>query len=291
MSGETSHALASSNDIQVTIMRYEDHEIYEKLKEALSRGKRAALATVIAHPESDVLGAKALYIYDESRFVAAESFPIKWHAWTEHRCRNLIGGGQERVAVDSPENSPRVRVALEVFAPAPRLIIAGGGHIAQPTCAIASIVGFDVTVIDDRPSFANRERFPSASRVICDNFASGLAAADVDDSCAVVVVTRGHLHDLQVLTALLDTRPRYLGVIGSKRRVATVLEKLREQGASEEFIDGLYAPIGLDIGADSPEEIGLAIVAEVVCVLRGGKGGHLAWRPGKGRVANEPLAR
>lgn len=265
-------------------MYYQDYEIFEKLKATLARGGRAVLATVIA---GEAPGAKALWVEGEERLAVTPDFPESWQTGVLRRCRELSEEGSGRVVVDSPEGDPGARVAYELFIPAPRLIIAGGGHIAQPTCAIAAIVGFDVTVIDDRPEFANEERFPQASRVICDDFAAALAQAGVDDSCAVVVVTRGHRHDLTVLAALKETRPRYLGVIGSRRRVATVVEKLRELGASEEFIERIYAPIGLDIGAESPEEIGLAIVAEVVCVLRGGNGGHLAWRPRKGREARE----
>lgn len=269
-------------------MHHEDHQIYEILKTTLSQGGRAVLATVIGSSHEAALGAKALYVDGEGLCAATKTLPEAWREAVASRCQDLLETRHQRIVAEALPGAPAVRVAYEPFAPVPRLIIAGGGHIAQPTCDIAAIVGFDVTVIDDRPAYANAERFPRASRVICDDFAAGVAQAGVDDSCAVVVVTRGHRHDLTVLQALKGSRPRYLGVIGSKRRVATVVEKLRELEFDEEFIERIYAPIGLDIGAESPEEIGLAIVAEVVCVLKGGSGGHLAWRPARGRAASEP---
>jgi len=146
-------------------------------------------------------------------------------------------------------------------------------------------------VIDDRPAFANRERFPHADEVICDAFSSGIQKARIDAATAVAVVTRGHRHDVEVLAAVAPLRPRYVGMIGSRRRVVEVIRRLQEMGVPQEFIDGIYAPIGLDIGAESPEEIGLAIVAEILCVLRGRSGGSLRWRPAARREeADDPLA-
>lgn len=272
-------------------MHYDQNEIYRELKAALARGCPAVLATIVASSQPAEVGTKALWVQDSDALWPTAGFPSQWLEWAKERCLSTLDLRRERVVIASPAACPRLRVAFERFTPSPRLIIAGGGHIAQPAHLFAAEVGFAVTVIDDRLEFANPERFPRAAEVICDDFGPGLTKARVDDDCAVVVVTRGHLHDLEVLAALLHLRPWYLGLIGSRRRVLTVLEKLRERGASEEFLERIYAPIGLDIGAESPEEIALAIVAEVVCVLRGGKGGHMRWRPAKGENVDAPLAR
>lgn len=266
-------------------------EIYRELKSALARGSPAVMATVIASRRAIEVGAKALWVADSGAFWQTAAFPSQWCEWTKERCVAKPGQGRQRVVIQSPGDDPGFRVAFEFFAPAPRLIIAGAGHIAQPTHWFAARLGFAVTVIDDRPDFANRERFPHAAQVICDDFGPGLAQAGVDDDCAVVVITRGHRHDLEVLAALFHVRPWYLGMIGSRRRVLTVLEQLKERGAPQDFLDRIYAPIGLDIGAETPEEIALAIVAEIICVMRGGTGGHLRWRPGKGESIDAPLAR
>lgn len=194
-------------------------------------------------------------------------------------------GASKRVSIEPFASAPGVSLCIEIFRPRPRLVIAGGGHIAQPTHEIADIVGFAVTVLDDRPSFADPERFPRAERVVCDEFARGIRDLMIDSRTAVVVVTRGHLHDLEVLRALSGTEPAYVGMIGSRRRTLTVLQRLEDEGFPEEFIDRIYSPIGLDIGAETPREIALAIVSEVVCVLRGGSGAHL--RRGLGRIRLE----
>lgn len=255
------------------------------------------LATVVASDDRRHLGAKALYSLDaDDRLVVLQALgvPDAWgdhfHAFVQESVtpRRHVGGATtvssgatsktRRVKVEVFPHAPGVRVSIEVIRPKPRLIIAGAGHIAQPTHHIAAIVGFAVTVLDDRPAFANRERFPHAEEIICDDFSTGVERVGIDRDCAVVVVTRGHLHDLEVLRALKGKEWAYLGMIGSKRRVLTVIDKLRQEQGTDRLIERLHAPIGLDIGAESPAEIALAIVSEVVAVLRGGAGGHLKWQ-------------
>lgn len=270
------------------MMRCDDLEIWRELKAALHERRRAVLVTVIETESEEALGAKALFLPEAGRLVATGGYPRAWLDWTRAQCAGLLSGvlapgtRRSRIEVQRPPLEPAARVALELFGPGPRLVIAGAGHIAQAVHTFAAQIGFAVTVIDDRPAYANRERFPLAAEVICDGFAEGVARARVDAETCVVVVTRGHRHDVQALAAVAPRRPRYVGVIGSKRRVIAVTGKLREMGVAEEFIDGLYAPVGLDIGAESPEEIGLAVVAEVLCVTRGRGGGSLRWRPATG---------
>jgi xanthine dehydrogenase accessory factor len=156
-------------------------------------------------------------------------------------------------------------VMTEYFAPNPRLVVFGGGHIAVPLAAMGALLKFDVTVFDDRPSFAGRARFPTAKDVICDSFEKAGERLNIRENDYVVIATRGHRHDRECLREVLNGRfPRYAGMIGSRRRVAVMRRQMAEEGFSEDFLERLHAPVGLSIGAVTPEEIALSILAEVV---------------------------
>jgi xanthine dehydrogenase accessory factor len=145
------------------------------------------------------------------------------------------------------------------------MFIFGGGHIAVPLAHIASMLKFDVIVYDDRPSFANGERFPSAKDVICESFERAGELAVMRPSDYAVIVTRGHKHDENCLRMILSgAEPYYTGMIGSRRRVAIVKKQMKDEGFSPERVDALHSPIGLAIGAVTPEEITISILAEVV---------------------------
>jgi xanthine dehydrogenase accessory factor len=156
-------------------------------------------------------------------------------------------------------------VIEEHFLPHPRMIIFGGGHISVSLSHIASMLDFDVTVFDDRPSFANAGRFPWAREVICHSFEAAAERVAFREGDYAVILTRGHRHDEDCLRAILSgTIPRYMGMIGSRRRVAIVKNKMAAEGYSPESIDKLHSPIGLSIGAVTPEEISVAILAEII---------------------------
>lgn len=151
------------------------------------------------------------------------------------------------------------------FRPQERLILLGGGHIAQPLCRYGNDLGFAVTMVDDRPSFANRVRFPEAKEVICDSFPEALRSLKVNEQDYVAVITRGHRYDADCLrTILTGTFPKYLGMIGSKRRVIALLKLLEDEGLPCEKLDKIHAPIGVDINALSVKEIAISIVAEII---------------------------
>lgn len=151
------------------------------------------------------------------------------------------------------------------FRPQERLILLGGGHIAQPLCRYGADLGFVVTVVDDRPSFANRVRFPEAKEVICDAFPEALRSLKVNEQDYVAVITRGHRYDADCLrTILAGTFPKYLGMIGSKRRVIALLKLLEDEGLPCEKLDKIHAPIGVDINALTVKEIAISIVAEII---------------------------
>ena len=176
---------------------------------------------------------------------------------------------------------------VEQFLPRPRLIILGGGHIALPLFAIGDMMGFEVWVYDDRPGFANPARFPAAHRVICDDFTHMRERLALRRRDYVTVLTRGHQHDIFCLRALLDGEgevPHYVGMIGSKRRIAIVKAEVAEATGRANLLDGLYAPIGLPIGSVTPEEIALSIMAEVIGVKRLGRDGTRRKVPQEGGV-------
>lgn len=151
------------------------------------------------------------------------------------------------------------------FRPSERLILLGCGHIAQPVCRYAADLGFSVTVADDRPSFANHTRFPEAEQVICDSFPNAIRQIQVNEWDYVAVITRGHRYDADCLREILPgTFPRYLGMIGSRRRVIGLLNLLEEEGFSREALGKIHAPIGVDIGALTVKEIAVSIVAELI---------------------------
>ena len=164
-----------------------------------------------------------------------------------------------------------VRVLLQVHRPAPELFIVGAGHISLPLARIARIAGFRVTVLDDRQSFADASRFEDDTRVLRMDLDDPFARARPDARSFVVLVTRAHRHDFDCLRRLLESEPlpRYIGMIGSRRRVRAAFGALLERGIARERVAAVRAPLGLSIGAETPEEIAVSVVAEMIAERRG----------------------
>ncbi|MGH9849169.1 MAG: XdhC family protein, partial [Blastocatellia bacterium] len=177
-----------------------------------------------------------------------------------------------------------LRLLFEISRPPLELIICGGGHVGQAVAKLGTLLDFKITVIDDRAEFSSREKFPDPGvRLITDDFIEALRSLKITPSAHIVIVTRGHKHDEICLREVIEKPARYIGMIGSRRRTTTIREHLRREGVAAEFLRRVHAPIGLDIGAMTPEEIALAILAEIVLVRRGGGG-----RP---KSAEGPMAR
>lgn len=174
------------------------------------------------------------------------------------------------------------QILFERIQAEPRLVICGAGHVGASLAGIASLMGYRVTLIDDRAEFLSRERFPNAriELVVAQNWSDAVSSAvGSGRGICVAIVTRGHSEDEQCLRAAINTEADYLGLIGSKRRTNIVLQRLRDSGAEEKQLGRVRAPVGLDIGAVTPEEVALAIMAEIVAVRRGGSGASLSeWR-------------
>jgi xanthine dehydrogenase accessory factor len=159
-------------------------------------------------------------------------------------------------------------IFIEPVLPAAWLYIFGAGHVALNLYRTAFQAGFDVTVVDDRESYANRERFSQAKQVIAEDFDQAMAKLTPGENSYIVIITRGHRDDMRVLRWAVKTPARYVGMIGSKRKTITIFRELVKEGIPEHLFDRVHAPVGLDIGAITPEEIAVAITAELIAARR-----------------------
>ena len=185
------------------------------------------------------------------------------------KAQELLRGGEGRLAYLAVEDN---RLLVESFTAPPALLICGAGHIGYALARLAGPLGFRVLVVDDRPQFASQERFPDADQVVAAPFPQGVASFSLTAQDAVVVATRGHKHDHVALLAASATPAGYLALVGSRRKAALVSRALREAGVPPERVLRVRCPAGLDIGARTPEEIALSILAEVLLWRRGGDG-------------------
>jgi xanthine dehydrogenase accessory factor len=167
-------------------------------------------------------------------------------------------------------------VFYEVLDRRPRLIVVGAGHIAVPLAQLGKLLDYEVIVIDDRPEYANRDRFPEADGILVGPYRETVAALSVHGDTYIVLVTRGHVHDQACLEQVLGSEAAYIGMIGSKRRVRTVLSHLADSGRDLAQIQRVHAPVGLDINAQTPAEIAVSVAAEIISVRRGGNAPSLA---------------
>lgn len=250
----------------------------------LEQNSIAALATLISAPRA--VGAKLL-VEETGARVGCLGDPTLDEAVAGHAAAFLDSRAEARTfKIDEITDKPRewqdARVLFERIEPEPRLVICGAGHVGASLARLARFIGYRTTLIDDRADFVTCERFPEEGieLIAAEDWASAVrASVGCGRGVSVAVVTRGHNEDEECLLAVMSTRPDYVGLIGSKRRTNIVLERLGAAGFQMERLREIRAPVGLDIGAVSPEEVALAILAEVVAVRRGGRGVPLSeWR-------------
>jgi xanthine dehydrogenase accessory factor len=265
-------------------------ETVDRIVEAMDRGVAVVLATLVGgYARRLPLGSKALILADGTVYGFPEADPLR-PVLVAKAQEALARGEGWRVGLELPDvprgaataGEPALDVYLEVVAPPAKLIIVGAGHIAVPLAKIGKILDFEVTVLDDRAAFANRQRFPEADHVIAANIEKTLMDYPVTPNCSFVLVTRGHQLDEEACRCILGKGAAYIGMIGSRRRTREVKRHLIEMGFSPELTEQIYAPIGLDLGAETPAEIAVAIAAELVNLRRGGKAVPLSR---KGRAA------
>jgi len=256
-----------------------NQEVFAAVADALERGEPAALVTIVAATGSTPqrIGAKML-VFADGRMVGTigggcyenDAFWKAREAITNRRPRivhyeladdfaqetGLICGGQ-------------MDVYIEPIEPSPELYIIGAGHVGLHLARLAHEVGFRVHVVDDREKFANRERFPTAAEVVTDDIPAWIGRTSLPPHAYVVIVTRGHTNDLEALRALAPRDLRYLGLIGSRAKVARIYDALTADAMPADVLKRVHAPIGLDIGAVTPQEIAVSILAELIAVKHG----------------------
>jgi xanthine dehydrogenase accessory factor len=256
-----------------------NREVFAAVSDALDRGEPAALVTIVSTTGSTPqrVGAKML-VFADGRTVGTigggcyenDAFGKARHAITTRAPQlvhyelsddfaqetGLICGGQ-------------MDVYIEPIEPSPELYVIGAGHVGFHLARVAHEVGFRVHVVDDREKFANAERFPTATEILVEDIPAWIARTNLPPYAYVVIVTRGHTNDLEALRGLAPRELRYLGLIGSRAKVARIYAELAADQLPAEALRRVHAPIGLDIGAVTPQEIAVSIVAELIAVKHG----------------------
>jgi xanthine dehydrogenase accessory factor len=257
-------------------------DFYEEILKLRSEGRSGALATIVSAKGSTPreVGAKML-IYEDGKFLGSVGGGcMEGEVWQE-AMKVMAEDKPKTLHLDLTGRSAEeagmicggvMDIYIEPIVPAPRVYIFGGGHISLFVSKISNMVGFQVVLIDERPQFANKERFPEADEVIAEDFEMVLPKLKVNQSSYLVIVTRGHTYDQEVLDWALSQQVRYIGMIGSRKKIHTVYDNLKEKGIKPEQLQRVHAPIGLDLGALTPEEIAVSIVAEMIKVRREKRG-------------------
>jgi xanthine dehydrogenase accessory factor len=237
-----------------------------RINELLAQDEMICLATIIESSLADLpVGSKTIILRNgimEGPLIASE-------LESEVRADALqVFSDREKQLIDYPGN---IRIFFDIITSDLKLVICGAGHVAVPLARFARETGFNVTVIDDRPDFAHPARFPGCE-VITEDFVPALHSIATNPTTYFVVITRGHEHDAECLQEILskESEAAYVGLIGSRRRVSFVVKMLAAQCIGKNRLDNLFTPIGLPIGAESPEEIGISILGELICVRKKG---------------------
>jgi len=256
-------------------------DIYREISRLREDGRTCALATIINVRGSipSVAAAKML-VRDDGTIsgtigggcVEAEVWQAAKEVMKEEKPRTLTFNLDQTPDKDTGlACGGTLQIFVEPILPLPVLYIFGAGHIGLNVYKIAQAAGFEVVIVDDRDTYANRERFPEARDIYADEMDRVMEQLAPQESSYIVIVTRGHRHDMLVLGWAVNTAAHYVGMIGSKRKVLTVCQELEKQGVSVEKLKRAHAPIGLDIGATTPEEIAVSIVAELIADRRHAK--------------------
>jgi len=253
-------------------------DIYEAAVELRKQGRKGALATIVnvrgSIPSFET--AKMLVRDDGSIVGTIGGGCVEAEVW--QAAREVMEQEKPRTLTFNLNNDPKydsglvcggtLDVFIEPVVPAAELYIFGAGHISLSLYKAARLAGFEITVVDDRESYSNRERFPEAKNVHADDFDIVMPQLNPGENSYVVIVTRGHRDDMRVLRWAVGTRAKYIGMIGSQRKVLAIYKELQKEGIAREMLERVHAPVGLDIGAILPEEIAISIVAELIAVKR-----------------------
>ena len=253
-------------------------DLYEEIVSLRRAGRRAALATIVNVRGSipSFKTAKMLVRDDGSILGTIGGGCVEGEVW--QAAREVMESEKPRTLTFDLNQDPKYDTGLvcggtlEIFVepvlPPVELYIFGAGHVAASLYKVAIIAGFDITVVDDREVYASRQRFPEAQEVIAEDFDKVTSRLQPSESSYIVIVTRGHRDDMRVLRWAVQTPARYVGMIGSKRKTITIFKELQKEGLPPELFERVHAPVGLDIGAITPEEIAVAITAELIAKRR-----------------------
>ena len=239
-------------------------DLYNRLKEIKERDEKGLLFTLLPGDGSE--GGKGLFV---PKGEGVSLLPSRVHSLLEGFLSSHPELWQRRDPF--PLSVEGFQFFVEPIFVEPTLYIFGAGHIAQQIAPLAKMADFRVVVLDDRADFATPERFPEADQVLVQDFEGLASKVKVGEEDYLVIVTRGHLHDYTVLRQFLRSGAKYIGMIGSRKKRDAIYRRLRQEGFSEEEISRVHAPIGLDIGAETPQEIAISIVAELIAVRRKGE--------------------
>jgi len=264
-------------------------DIYEEIVQLRREGRRGAVATIVNVRGSipSFKTAKMLVRDDGSIVGTIGGGCVEADVW--QAAREVMESEKPRSMTFDLNQDPKydaglvcggtLEVFIEPVLPPAILYVFGAGHVAFGLCRVAAGAGFEVAIVDDRTSFATKERFPAAREVYALDFDEATQKLDPDESSYIVIVTRGHRDDMRILRWAVQTRARYVGMIGSKRKVIEIFKTLRSEGLPAHLFDRVHAPIGLDIGAITPEEIAVAITAELIAIRRQATAAlpHLSW--------------
>src|SRR5580765_4059468 len=264
-------------------------DLYEEIVKLRQQGRRGAVATIVSVHGSipSFKTAKMLVRDDGSILGTIGGGCVEAEVW--QAAREVMESEKPRTLTFNLNQDPKYDTGLvcggtldifvEPILPPASLYIFGAGHVSINLYKIARSAGFDVTIVDDRETYANRERFPEAKEVIAENFDLAMARLVPNESSYLVIVTRGHRDDMRVLRWAVQAPARYIGMIGSRRKTITIFRELQKEGLRAELFDRVHAPIGLDIGAVTPDEIAVSITAELIAVRRKSERElpHMSW--------------
>jgi len=254
-------------------------DIYDEIVRLRKSGQKCALATIVQVNGSipSYESAKLLVREDGSMAGTIGGGCVEAEVWnaarevieTEQPKHLTFSLGQDAAYDNGLICGGQLNVFVEPITPQPRAFIFGAGHISKSLSKVANLAGFATVVIDDRETFANHDRFPEAEEVFPGEYEAIFPTLTVNHSSYLIIVTRGHRDDMRVLRWAIGTPARYIAMIGSKRKTLGVMKELMKEGIPREDFDRLHAPMGLDIGAISPEEIAVSVVAEMIALRRG----------------------
>jgi xanthine dehydrogenase accessory factor len=260
-------------------------DVFDELIHLRNQGQKCALATIVQVRGSipSFESAKLLVREDGSMVgtigggcVEAEVWNAAREVISTNKPRHMsFSLGQDAAYDNGLICGGQLDVFVECITPQPAAIVFGGGHISKSLAKVLDLAGFRVSVVDNREAFANRERFPEAAEVHAGEYEEVYAKLAVTESTFIVIVTRGHRDDMRVLRWAVTTPARYISMIGSKRKVISVIKELEKEGLSSDSFDRIYAPMGFEIGAVSPEEIAISVAAEMIAMRRDPEG---KWR-------------